>query len=490
MRGDLGPERVPLARLKKRYNCEKILKEIAAKLEESSRKAWSQAKKGILQKVYCTISLPIPEEDPKILGDFPSKVYEVPPKTVQPASILPNRKWKNFSIGYFTFYSNPYCKEDILTTLELLLEHERINYLPFIGEEDGILDFSRNFETGETKLYLYPLHKTNFKREKLEPPFKSYYDFLPYYLNVIDVMGKMYKKELYENTNLALSRISEDLVWTRRTKDGKDIRANSPSQLLDLVSWGAFEFFLENNKCLLEQTDCRACEKNCWPNVTVDIDPGLKVPQAKLLSVLDTIHKNFEDEDVKYTTKFTGKRGFHITAYFNDFKLPESNYIPLRVLRHAEEMSVKQLKQVVENLSKDPFEVARDFIRCKTEQWKNVGNLDFLVHDFSTFDGMEYTKVDASSVKRRGYHRAYYSLTTKATACLPVCTNGIKLDKELFEKMKRISSNPWEILKYEKELMDVDVKYNDSSYVKDFLEEYERKIFERQFNKVKSRIGI
>jgi len=39
------------------------------------------------------------------------------------------------------------------------------------------------------------------------------------------------------------------------------------------------------------------------------------------------------------------------------------------------------------------------------------------------------------------------------------------------------------ILKYEKELLDVDIKYNDSSYVKDFLEENESKIFEKQYKK-------
>jgi hypothetical protein len=55
--------------------------------------------------------------------------------------------------------------------------------------------------------------------------------------------------------------------------------------------------------------------------------------------------------------------------------------------------------------------------------------------------------------------------------------------------MKEISYNPWEILKYEKELLDIEIKYNDPSYVKDFLEENERKIFEKQFNKVKSRVG-
>jgi hypothetical protein len=495
MRGDLGPERIPLPKLKDRYNPEKILKEIAANLEESSRIALAQAKKGEIPNVYCTIGFSVPKEDPKILGDLPLKVYEVPPKTVQVTSLRPKREKKDYgkdcSINYFTFYANPYCKEDILTTLELLLAHERIHQLPSIWEEDGILYFSRNFKTGEGNIRWSPLHKEKkINKERFKPPFKSYYDFLPYYLNVIDAMGKMYKKELYENTNLALSRISEGLVWTRRTKGGKDIRVNSPSELLDLVSWGAFEFFLENNKCFLEQTNCKACDKSCFPNITIDIDPGLKVSEEKLFTALNTIHNNLEEEGAKYITKFTGKRGFHVTAYFDSLKLPEQNYIPLRLLRHAEEMSTKQLKQAIEKISEDPFEVVRDFIRCKTEQWKISENLDLLVHDFSTFDGIEYIKIDASSVKRRGYHRVYYSLTEKATACLPICKNGIKLDKSLLKKMKDISYNPSEILKHEKELLDIEIKYNNPSYVKDFLEEYERKIFERQFNKVKSRIGI
>jgi hypothetical protein len=489
MRGDLGPERIPTAKLKDRYNPEKILKEIAANLEESSRIALAQAKKGEIPSVYCTIGLPVPKEDPKILGDLPLKAYEVPLKTVQVTSLLPKEEKGSSSINYFTFYANPYCKEDILTTLELLLAHERIHHLDYILEEDGILNFSRNFSTGEGNISWSRLHRKRIEKEKFKPPFKSYYDFLPYYLNVIDVMGKMYKKELYENTNLALSRISEDLVWTRRTKEGKDIRVNSPSELLDLVSWGAFEFFLENNKCLLEQTNCKICEKNCWPNVTFDIDPGLKVPEEKLFTVLKVIHNNLEEEGVKYITKFTGKRGYHVTAYFDSLKLPEQNYIPLRLLRHAEEMSTKQLKQAIEKISEDPFEVVRDFIRCKAEQWKNIGNFDYLVHDFSTFDGIQYVKIDASSVKRRGYHRVYYSLTEKATACLPISKNGIKLEKSLIKRMKEISYNPWEILKYEKELLDIEIKYNDPSYVKDFLEENERKIFEKQFNKVKSRVG-
>ena len=45
-----------------------------------------------------------------------------------------------------------------------------------------------------------------------------------YYLIVVDVMDKMFIKELYENRNLAVSRISGGLVWVRRTKEGKDIR--------------------------------------------------------------------------------------------------------------------------------------------------------------------------------------------------------------------------------------------------------------------------
>ncbi|GEM_PF-1805006 len=490
MSGNLGPERVPTAKLKERYNPEKILKEIAVNLEESSRIALAQAKKGEIPSIYCTVGFPVPKEDPKILGDLPLKAYEVSPKTVQLTSLLPKGERRDSSINYFTFYANPYCKEDILSTLELLLAHERIHYLPFVSEEDGILYYSRNFQTGEGSIRWSPVHREKFKREKFKPPFKSYYDFLPYYLNVVDAMGKMYKKELYENTNLALSRISEGLVWTRRTKEGKDIRVNSSSELLDLVSWGAFEFFLENNKCFLEQTNCKTCEKNCWPNVTFDIDPGSKVPEEQLLNVLKVIHINLEEEGVKYITKFTGKRGYHVTAYFDSLKLPEKNYIPLRLLRHAEEMSTKQLKQAIEKISEDPFEVVRDFIRCKAEQWKSIGHFDHLVHDFSTFDGVGYIKIDASSVKRRGYHRAYYSLTEKATACLPICKNDIKLDKNLIRKMKEISSNPWEILKHEKELLDIEIKYNDPSYVKDFLEENERKIFERQFNRVKSRVGI
>jgi Txe/YoeB family toxin of Txe-Axe toxin-antitoxin module len=490
MRGDLGPERVPTAKLRYRYNQEKILKEIAANLEESSRIALAQAKKGEIPKIYCTLGFPVPKEDPKILGDLPLKAYEAPLKTVQATSLLPRWEKEDSSISYFTFYATPYCKEDILTTLELLLDNERIHHLAYIWEEDGILHFSRNFKTGEGKVSWIAIHRKKIKKEKFKPLFKSYYDFLPYYLSVIDVMGKMYRKELYENTNLALSRISEGLVWTRRTKDGKDIRVNSPSELLDLVSWGAFEFFLENNKCLLKETNCRNCEKNCWPNVIFDIDPGLKVSEEKLFTVLNIIHKNLEEEGVNYITKFTGKRGYHITAYFDSLKLPEKNYIPLRLLRHAEEMSTKQLKQALEKISKDPFEVVRDFIRCKTEYWKIVGNIDYLVHDFSTFDGVEYVKVDASSVKRRGYHRTYYSLTPKGTACLPFCQNGVKLDKKLLEKVKEMSANPWEILKYEKELMDIQIDYNDPSYVKDFLEENERKIFKKHFEKVEKRLSL
>jgi len=56
--------------------------------------------------------------------------------------------------------------------------------------------------------------------------------------------------------------------------------------------------------------------------------------------------------------------------------------------------------------------------------------------------------------------------------------------------MKEISSNPSEILKHEKELLEIDIDYNDSSYVKDFLEENEKKIFEKQYGKVAKRLGI
>jgi hypothetical protein len=489
MSGDLGPERIPIPRLRYRYDCEKILREVSLCLEETAKIALGETRKNEVPNMYFTINLPIPEDDPEILGDFHLKVYRIPPNTVQPSSIMPKRKWKNFWINSFTFYTTPYCKEDLVTTLSLLIEQERINYLPFIGEEDGIIRFSRDPKTGETNLTLFPIHKRTFKKERFVPLFKHCYDFLPYYLAVIDDMKKMYKEDLYRDTNLALSRVSDELVWVRRTKDGKDIRVSCEEEMLDLVCWGAFEFFLENNKCWLEQTNCSACDKVCWPNITIDIDPGEKVPQEKLLALLQFIHADFEEEGIKYITKFTGKRGFHITAYFNGFKLPESNYIPLKVLRHSEEMSKKQARQLIEKLSKDPFEVARDFIRCKAEQWKICGNFDFLVHDFSTHDGIDYVKVDASSVKRRGYHRAYYSLTSKGTACLPLCRNGIKLEAKTFESIRKISANPSEILEHEKELLDIEVKPNDPSYVKDFLAENEEKIFTRQFNKVRMKIG-
>lgn len=488
----LGPERVPPSRLRYRYNCENILKVLSKYLEESSYKAFSEARKGRMPNVYCTISLPIPEKDPKILGDFPLKVYEVPPQTVQPFA-LPRRKWRDFWINSFAFQAHPYHKEDILTTLGVLFEHERINYLPFIGVEDGNIYFSKDFDKGVTELRLLPVHKTTFKKERFIAPFRDYYEFLPYYLNVVETMEKMFNKELYENTNLAASRISEELVWTRRTKDGRDIRINNPLEIPnDLVPWGAFEYFLENNKCWLDQTNCRRCDKTCWPNITVDIDPGGKVSRKEVIDALTFIQSDLDNEGIKYIVKFTGKRGFHITAYCNSFKSPECNYIPLKVLKHSNEMSTKHIKQTIETLSQDPFEVARDYIRCKTDYWRGLakGKLNFLVHDMSDYAGnMEYVTVDAS-VKRRAYYITYYSLTAKKTVCLPVCSNGTVASLELVERIENISKNPSEILKHENELLDVEIKYNDSSFVKDFLEENERKIYKGQFEKVAKRLGI
>jgi hypothetical protein len=494
IKGDLGPERIPISQLKYRYNCEKISAQVSLYLNETAKIAFEEGKKGKLPDIYVAIQLAVPKNDLGIFGDLPSKVYRIPPSTVQPFSI-PRREWEGYRIDSFAFCANPYYKEDLLTTLDLLLEHEKINYSPFIGEEDGIIRFSRN-KTGETSINLFPLHRKTFKKEKFTPPFKEVYDFLPYYVDVVYAMNKMYVKELYDNVNVAVSRLSEELlseklVGTRRTKNGKDIRVNSPEEIMDLVSWGAFEFFLENNKCWLKETNCRACDKPCWPNIVIDIDPGKRVSDEKLLNLLQIIHKNLDEEGINYITKFTGKRGFHITLYFDTFELPE-NYIPLKVLKHYKEMSVKQTKQLIKILSNDPFEVARDFLRCKTEEWEMYG-LDFILHDFSTQPenaDLDFVKIDALSVKRRGYHRAPYSLTQKFTACLPLCTNGMKLTREDFENVKKISSNPSEILKHEKELLDIKIKYNDPSYIKDYLEEKERKIFAKQFNEVRRKIGI
>jgi hypothetical protein len=492
--GDLGPERIPPSRLRYRYNHEKILNDLSKYLEESCKKAFLETKK--LRRpcdVYCAIGLPIPEEDPALLGDFPTKVYMTSPRTVQLFS-FPTRKWKDSSIYSFGFQAHPHNKDDIVTTVGVLVSYERLNYLPFISEEVGIATFSRDSSTDAKEFRFTPIQRATLKKEAFIPPFKTFYDFLPYYLNVVEAMNKMFVKELYENTNVAVSRISENLVWTRRTRLGKDIRINNPFDITDdLVPWGAFEYFLENNRCWLDQTNCKKCEKKCWPNVIFDIDPGEKISRKSVVDALIFIQKNLDEEGINYNVKLTGKRGFHITAYCGDFKPPEYNYIPLRVLKHCDEMSTKQIKQVIEALSQDPFEVTRDYIRCKTEYWKNSaqGKLKFLVHDFSAYAGnIECITIDASSIKRRGYHRAHYSLTDKKTACLPVCNAGIKIDLELIERLDKISQNPSEILRYENELSNIEVKYNDPSFIKDFLEEYEKKIFEEQFKKVEGRISF
>jgi hypothetical protein len=482
-------EKTSFCKKKYTYDYEKILEEVSCRLEEYCKKLSRENFKNHneMGKIYCTIGLPTRKRNSRIISNFLSNFFNSRSlETVQYASILPRKRLGKFSINYLTFYTAPDCKDDLLTALELLLTQRAMGFLPFIQEEDGIL-YTGNSKNGEVWFRISQLHRKSFEGRKFEFFPKRRFDIFLYYVYVVDILDKMYRKELYENTNLVLSKAtSNGLVLERTTEEGKNIRVNSADELLPLLQSGAFGFFLENNKCFLEQSNCRACNQSCWPNVVVDIKPGLRVSQQNVLAVLNTIHKNFAEDGIEFITKFNGNRGFHVTAYFDGLKLPEDNYIPLRLLKNEtiyKQISRKQLRQLVEKLSKDPFEVVRDFIRCKTEQWKIYGKLDFLVSDLSAFDNIEEVKINASSVKRRGYHEAYYSLTEGATICLPVCRNGGKLNESALERTREISRHPFEILKYEKELLDVDIKYNDSSYVKDFLEENESKIFEKQYKK-------
>jgi len=102
--------------------------------------------------------------------------------------------------------------------------------------------------------------------------------FFLYYVYVVDILDKMYRKRTFTKTPISFcpKRQSNGLVLERTTEEGKNIRVNSADELLPLLQSGAFGFFLENNKCFLEQSNCRACNQSCWPNVVVDIKPWLE----------------------------------------------------------------------------------------------------------------------------------------------------------------------------------------------------------------------
>jgi len=501
--GDLGAKKIPPERLRRRYDFEEILGKVNEQLEKVALKAYELGKN---YRVYCILHLPVDKNEPRLLGDFFTKLHEITPSTVKPIE-LPFRKWKAktkiFNVYRVGYEADPENLDDLQMSLEILMESENLNYLPFIGVDVGIHSERVDRFTKDVNLRFSPfpikidergeaVYEMRFKRKKYKPPFEKYLDFMHYYLIVVDVMDKMFIKELYENRNLAVSRVSGGLVWVRRTKEGKDIRVKRKEDLLKLVEWGGFEFFLEDSKCKMEESRCRVCDVGCSPNVIFDLDPGKKVSRKKIVDTIKLIQQNLEDEGLFYIIKYTGGRGYNIDVYVEDLKLPEPyKYIPLKVLKHHQQMSVKRLKQVIEEMSKDKAGIVRDYLRMKTDYLRNRSGFGFLVHDMS-MNAWRYDSltVDASSIKRRSYHRAFYSLTSRRTICLPVCQSGDKFNWNLETRAKEISKDYENILKYEKELMDVKIKFNDPTFVKDFIEEYERKIYRDEFKECSRRLGI
>ncbi|MEM7821465.1 MAG: hypothetical protein QXX38_01470 [Candidatus Aenigmatarchaeota archaeon] len=476
MNSSLGRIRESPQYLKYRFKQEEILNKLSSQLENIASEAYSRIKRERkIFKLYCIIELPIPKDDRKILGNFPTKLFELSLPTVEKIE-LPSREWRDFSIYRFGLQSYIQNKEDIITLLGLILENERLNYLPFIGSEVGISHSSE----GKTSVYSYHrLASTTFKKERFQPPFKDLFEFLPYYLSVVD-SGKMFIKELYDRRNLAVCRMSEGLVWIRRTRNGKDIRINSPDEITDdLVPWGAFEFFVEDNKCWLEKTNCSECDKLCFPNVCFDLDPGEKIEREKCIHVLTLIQKFLEDKGIHYVIKHTGGRGYNIDIFIKNFTPPEAGvYIPLNVLKHQREMSSKRMKEIIEEKAYNPYDVIRDFVRMITDYLR--GDLDFLVHDMSSSAWQLNTiTVDAGSIKRRSYHKAYYTLTEKKTMCLPISP---ETNKEEIKKIDEISKKFSDIGEYLDQLPYVEIKYIDSTFIRDFIEDEERRLYKELYD--------
>ncbi|MCW1302780.1 MAG: hypothetical protein QW507_02180 [Candidatus Nanoarchaeia archaeon] len=484
--GDLGSIRIPVTKLRYRYNLANILTALGEKLKKTAEIAYQQSKSGGID-VFCSVGFPVlPQEEVELLGSLPTQLCQKCSRNIKP--VLFAKDWRGARIYFLGWRAKPYQIEDLLTSIEFFLENERINYFPFIAYEIGI---SKVRKGNQSHLTIY---SGTLRKEKFIAPFQSFLDFLPHYLRVAEVSDLMFSQELFKDVNLAVDRISRGLVWTRRTKDGRDIRINNPHQIThELVPWGAYKFFAENNLCYLPQTNCLACEENCSPRAVIfDLDPGKIVNERTILKGLEDLQRGLEEIGVKYTVKLTGGSGFHVVVYLDGELRRVSSYIPLRVLKHSEEMSSKYMKQVIEQSAENPFEVVRDFVRCFTDYVRSKTEASPLVHDMSrnAWDP-EHITVDAQSIKRRGYHITYYSLNEKGKVCLPICQEGTMITKDHFSKFKEISEHPESLLRNERELIKAEeiVRKNPTSFISDLLEDYEAKLYKELYQKVLGRIN-
>lgn len=484
--GDLGSIRIPVAKLRYRYNLSNMLTAMGEKLKKTAQIAYQRSRSDGVD-VFCSLGFPVlPEEEAELLGNLPTQLCQKCLRDVKP--VLSAKDWRGARIYFLGWRARPSQIEDLLTSMEFFLENERINYFPFIAYEIGVSKVKKGDQSHLT------IYSGTFRKEKFMAPFQSFLDFLPHYLRVAEASDLMFSPQLFKDVNLAVDRISRGLVWTRRTKDGRDIRVSGPSEIThELVPWGAYKFFLENNLCYLPQTNCPACEESCTPRAVIfDLDPGKMVDESTLIKGLQGVQRGLEELGVKYTVKLTGGSGFHVVAYLDGNLRRPDGYIPLKVLKHSEEMSSKQMKQVIEYSANNPFEVVRDFIRCFTDYLRAKAEALPIVHDMSRNAwGPECITVDAQTIKRRGYHVTYYSLNEKGKICLPVCQEGSPVTKDRYNKFKEISEHPEALLRNEGELLKAGeiVRENPSSFVSDLLEDYEAELYRELYHKVLERIS-
>jgi hypothetical protein len=484
---DIGLELPPLADLKRLYNIDRIFKVLSDDINKCYQVLPKE--KGKRSFIYAEIELPEPKNKKGMLGELVNEFFKKAVK-VRPYSY--KREEKEFN--KYICGAEKGCPDDLITCLKSVLDHDRIHYLPFIWFRCGTVIESR-VEKSVIK-QVKPLEQKMFVREKPVLPFNTKEEFVPYYETIAPVMAHKIPFEIFKNTNLAIKKLGKNSVRTVRTRADKDIRIfrpeDVPTQIIELANSGAFDFYIESNKCWREITDCKNCNEFCYPNLVLDIDPGKAVSREKLIDFLQILQRRLYEYKLHYLVKGTGKRGFNICALLDGFKLPEPyKYIPINVLKKRKEMSRKRMRQEIESLANNPFVVAQDFVRLLVEDLKYSYNLDYLCHDLSSNAGSPDTiKLDPSAVKRRAYTRLPFSLTDEKKVCLLICNEEENITKELIKKFDEISKDPEKVKKMCDELPQFPFKFNDSSFVRDFIEDNERKIAERQFKECLERLQI
>ena len=199
--------------------------------------------------------------------------------------------------------------------------------------------------------------------------------------------------------------------------------------------------------------------------------------------VLKEISRWLWENSVDFVLKYTGGRGFNYHVFLSSPPRSPQSYVPLKILKYWKDMSKKRLEEEIVKLSQNPFEITRDFLRCFAE-YLRVKGLP-IVHDLSikAFEPDVIT-IDAKSVKRRGYHRTFFSLRAREES-IRVCLPVEKVDE--WKNVIKISEHPEDVVKRKYEF-EIQINFTEPSFMDDFLEEFEKRLFEKHYNSLLKRI--